>query len=256
MSKKKAKKEKVSETENSVAVASPETSELSAHGSMGEPYLAKVVGEPQEIVVGEPQPDSGAEVEREQAGVQELPVVEQGSAFLGIEDAEDVDAEDVEDDEDDEFEDDVEDDPAEEAEAKALGSKSAHAQDAVPEKAREVDPNETLMRITKLQEAIRKATKAVATASKPPRVVNPRPNVVYVLKNRPPNWCNTPQVQCILDVIYSQNGQTEFTEPELYAIIKAAGEDGRIRTRQAGGAWHIFSYYLADMIKHNVLVRH
>jgi hypothetical protein len=255
MSKKKTRKDKVSESESSAAVAEQEvTGTIELHESLQGAGLAETVGEPRgmSLVDQAPTPtavedppegveEDGDEETPEEGNTEDDVLEEEMAIDLSPENSAPVEAE-----------------PEEGEPSVAPTAAAAPSTSTIDLSNATPDQLSALAQIAKLQEAIAKATGATGTAAaaKKARVTNPRTNVVYNLKLRPPNWCKTPQVHALLDVLYSQDERTEFTEPELFAILKEAGESGKIRTRQAGGAWHIFSYYLSDLIKHNVITRH
>lgn len=95
--------------------------------------------------------------------------------------------------------------------------------------------------------------KQLADLTGPKRVASgskPRPNVTYKLLNQPPNWSRTPQISQIEKILFNQD-KREFTEPEIFDLIKKGFDEGTLRTKQ--NPVRIFQYYRAQLIKDNVL---
>jgi hypothetical protein len=119
--------------------------------------------------------------------------------------------------------------------------------------------SEAMRKIAELQaqiEALKaaRASKRVASGSKA------RPNVVYTLLSKPPQWHSTPQVAQLQQILFDPDfiakykqpdGSVQVTEPELFAQVAAGQAAGVLRTSQE--PVRIFQYYRSQLLTANCL---
>ena len=153
---------------------------------------------------------------------------------------------------------------AEEAAADAPLSTDLSAAETVPDAASAVaeavaekkDPTNLKAQIAELRATLG----ALQTKGRVKSGSKPRPNVQYVILDKPPAWSKTPQVAQLQAAIFDptfiaahrkEAGTVVVSEPDLFAHLKEAAAAGIIRTTQE--PVRIFQYYRSTLIGANAL---